>query len=90
MHFFKYGEKSLKGIGIPKLFWLEAINWSIHILNRSPIFAVQNMTQEEAWSGRRPAVDHFRIFECVAYAHSLDQKRKKLDDKGEKMHSSWC
>jgi hypothetical protein len=45
--------------GIPKGFWLEAVNWSIHILNRSPTLAVQNMTREEAWSGRKPAVDHF-------------------------------
>ena len=42
------------------------------------------MTPEEAWSGRKPVVDHFRIFGCVAYAHIPDQKRKKLDDKGEK------
>jgi len=45
--------------GIPKGFWLEAVNLSIHILNRSPTLAVQNMTREEAWSGRKPAVDHF-------------------------------
>ncbi|KAF7112931.1 hypothetical protein RHSIM_RhsimUnG0178000 [Rhododendron simsii] len=51
---------------------------------KSPTLAVQNMTPEEAWSGQRPAVDHFRIFGCVAYAHIPDQKRKKLDDKGEK------
>ncbi|KAK2989971.1 hypothetical protein RJ640_004134 [Escallonia rubra] len=52
--------------------------------NRSPTFAVQDMTPEEAWSGRRPAVDHFRIFGCIAYAHVPDAKRKKLDDKSEK------
>lgn len=69
---------------IPKPFWPEAVNWSIHILNRSPTFAVQNMTPEEAWSGRRPAVDYFKIFGCIAYAHIPDEKRKKLDDKGEK------
>ena len=69
---------------IPKSFWPEAVNWRIHILNRSPTLAVQNMTPEEAWSGRKPVVDHFRIFGCVAYAHIPDQKRKKLDDKGEK------
>ena len=69
---------------IPKSFWLEAVNWSIHILNRSPTLAVKNMTPEEAWSGRKPTVDHFRIFGCVAYAHIPNQKRKKLDDKGEK------
>ena len=69
---------------IPKSFWPETINWSIHILNRSPTFAVQNMTPEEAWSGRKPAVDHFKIFGCIAYAHIPNEKRKKLDDKGEK------
>ena len=67
-----------------KTFWPEAINWSIHVLNRSPTFAVQNMTPEEAWSGRKPTVNHFRIFGCIAYAHVPDEKRKKLDDKSEK------
>ncbi|TYK16550.1 Retrovirus-related Pol polyprotein from transposon TNT 1-94 [Cucumis melo var. makuwa] len=39
---------------------------------------------EEAWSGWRSKVDYFKIFGCIAYAHILDQKRTKLDDKGEK------
>ncbi|TYK11224.1 Integrase, catalytic core [Cucumis melo var. makuwa] len=30
-----------------------SVNWSIHILNRSPTLAVQNMIPEEAWSGWR-------------------------------------
>lgn len=42
------------------------------------------MTPEEAWSGRKPTVDHFKIFGCIAYAHIPDQKRLKLDNKGEK------
>ena len=33
---------------------------------------------------KKPCVNHFRIFGCVAYAHIPDEKRKKLDDKGEK------
>ena len=45
---------------------------------------MKNMTPEEAWSRRIPTLDHFKIFKCVAYAHILDQKRSKLDDKGEK------
>ena len=69
---------------IPKCFWPEAVNWSIHVLNRCPTFSVQNMTPEEAWSGCKPAVDHFKIFGCIAYAHVPNEKRKKLDDKGEK------
>lgn len=70
--------------GVPKNFWPEAVNWSIHILNRSPTLAVKNMTPEEAWSGRKPTVDHFKIFGCIAYAHVPEQKRTKLDNKGEK------
>ncbi|GMI66347.1 hypothetical protein HRI_000304000 [Hibiscus trionum] len=60
------------------------VNWSIHVLNRSPTITVQNMTPEEAWSGKRPSIEHFRIFGCVAYAHIPDQKRTKLDEKAEK------
>lgn len=74
----------LKRSGILKSFWPEAVNWSIHILNRSPTFSVQNMTPEEAWSGQKPVVDHFRIFGCIAYAHVPDQRRTKLEDKGVK------
>ncbi|GKV32736.1 hypothetical protein SLEP1_g41320 [Rubroshorea leprosula] len=69
---------------LPKEFWPEAVNWSVHILNRSPKSPLSNLTPEEALSGRRPAVDYFRIFGCIAYAHVPDQKRSKLDDKGEK------
>ena len=36
--------------GVPKSFWPEAVNWVIHILNRSPTPAVKNSTPEEAWS----------------------------------------
>ena len=42
------------------------------------------MTPKEAWTGRKPIVDHFKIFGCIAYAHIPYEKRKKLDDKGEK------
>ncbi|KAL0453571.1 UNVERIFIED_CONTAM: Retrovirus-related Pol polyprotein from transposon TNT 1-94 [Sesamum latifolium] len=37
-----------------------------------------------AWNERKPAVGHFRIFRCIAYADIPDEKRKKLDDKAEK------
>ncbi|KAL0433268.1 UNVERIFIED_CONTAM: Retrovirus-related Pol polyprotein from transposon TNT 1-94 [Sesamum latifolium] len=74
----------LKSSGVQKNCWPKAVKWSIHVLNRSPTFFVQNQTPEEAWSGRRPSVEHFRIFGCIAYAHVPDPKRSKLDDKGEK------
>ncbi|GKU89832.1 hypothetical protein SLEP1_g3918 [Rubroshorea leprosula] len=57
---------------LPKEFWPEAINWSVHILNRSPTSPLPDLMPEEAWSGCRPSVDYFRIFGCIAYAHVPD------------------
>ncbi|GKU96244.1 hypothetical protein SLEP1_g9499 [Rubroshorea leprosula] len=69
---------------LPKEFWPKAVNWSVDILNRSPTSPLPDLMPEEAWSGRRPAIDYFRIFGCREYAHVPDQKMSKLDDKGEK------
>jgi hypothetical protein len=43
--------------------------------------SVKNVTPEEAWSGIKPSVHHFRVFGCLAYAHVPDNQRKKLDNK---------
>ncbi|KAL8103772.1 hypothetical protein AgCh_028101 [Apium graveolens] len=56
----------------------------VYLLNRCPTKSVRNKTPNEAWSGSKPSVGHLRIFGCITYAHIPDQKRKKLDDKGEK------
>ena len=66
---------------ILKSFWPEAINWTVHVLNRSPTLAVKNKTPEEAWSGVKPSVEHFRVLGCISHVHVPDSKRTKLDDK---------
>lgn len=66
---------------VPKSFWPEAVNWTNHVLNRSPTLAVKDMTPEEAWSGEKPSVKYFRVFGCVGHVHISDAKRTKLEDK---------
>lgn len=66
---------------VPKNLWPEAVNWTAHVLNRSPILAVKDMTLEEAWSGIKPNVDYFWVFGCIGHVHVSNSKRKKLDDK---------
>jgi hypothetical protein len=39
------------------------------------------MTPEEAWSGSKPSVHHFRVFGCLAHVHIPDVHRKMLDGK---------
>jgi hypothetical protein len=67
--------------GVPKSFWPEVVNWTVYVLNKSPTLAVQDVTPEEAWTGVKLNIDHFRVFECIAHMHVADAKRTKLDDK---------
>ncbi|GKE35563.1 retrovirus-related pol polyprotein from transposon TNT 1-94, partial [Tanacetum coccineum] len=66
---------------IPKTFWPEAVNWAVHVLNRSPTLALKDKTPEEAWSGIKPSVKYFRVFGCIGHVHVPDAKRIKLDSK---------
>ena len=69
---------------VPRVFWPDAVQWVNHFLNRSPTLIVRDMTPEEAWSGRKSSVEHFRVFGCIGYVHIPDVKRNKLDDKSVK------
>jgi len=66
---------------IPKSFWPEAVNWAVHVLNRSPTLAVKNKTPAEAWNGIKPSVAHFRVFGCISHVPVPDHRRVKLDAK---------
>lgn len=55
--------------GVHKEFWLEAILWIFHVLNKCPTYIVRNKTLEEDWSGKKPFVDYFSIFGCIAFAY---------------------
>ena len=67
-----------------KYLWTEAVACSTFILNRSPTSSVQSLVPEEAWSGKKVIVSHFRVFGCIAFAHVPEKLRKKLDDRSEK------
>ncbi|KAM1826104.1 hypothetical protein ACFX13_025496 [Malus domestica] len=66
---------------VPKTFWPEVVNCTVHVLNRSPILVVKSKTPEEAWNGLKPSVEHFRVFGCVSHVHVPDSKRVKLNAK---------
>ncbi|KAG9450495.1 hypothetical protein H6P81_010460 [Aristolochia fimbriata] len=74
----------MKGKTLPKVYWAEAVDCAVYLLNRCPTKSVKFRTPIEAWSGSKPAVGHLKIFGCIAYAHIPEQRRKKLDDRGEK------
>ncbi|KAL4304010.1 hypothetical protein GQ457_10G012770 [Hibiscus cannabinus] len=74
----------LKAKNMPKEFWAEVVSCAVYLSNRSPRKNVDNVTPQEAWSGRKPSVRHIRVFGSIAYAHVPDQGRLKLDDRSSK------
>ena len=63
----------LSGKQIPKEFWSEAVNWAIHILNRSPTSVVKEVTPEKAWSGNKPFVQTFCTLIMFIFQINEDQ-----------------
>ena len=69
---------------LSKYYWAEAVSTAVYLKNRSPTKAVQGMTPFEAWHGKKPSVDHLRVFGCDAYAHIPKEERRKSDKKARK------
>ena len=40
--------------GLPLFLWVEACNTTVYLQNRSPHKSLENLTPEEAFSGKRP------------------------------------
>jgi len=74
----------LKGKGLPNTFRAEAVNTTVHILNRSYTKAVKGKTPQEAWSGKKPSVAYFCTFGCECFMHVPDASRTKWDSKSRK------
>ncbi|KAL6329737.1 hypothetical protein AAG906_035385 [Vitis piasezkii] len=49
---------------LPKTFWPKVVNWTVHVLNRSPTFAVQNKTPEEAWVSEESKA--YRLYDPIS------------------------
>jgi len=69
----------LKQRGMPTIYWGEAVMTAVHLLNRSPIEALDGKTLYEVWHDRKPAVSHLRIFRCVAFVEELGHVGKLND-----------
>uniref|UniRef100_A0A251S6V1 Putative zinc finger, CCHC-type, Ribonuclease H-like domain, GAG-pre-integrase domain protein n=1 Tax=Helianthus annuus TaxID=4232 RepID=A0A251S6V1_HELAN len=70
---------------LPNMYWAEAVSCATYLLNRTITKSVPELTPQEVWSGRKPNVDHLRIFGCIAYVHIPKQNRTKLDVKTERV-----
>ena len=70
----------LKDSGMPNTHWARAIYQAAYILNRMPS-AKTNKSPYETLQGRKPQMNHIKIFGCLAYGLKPKHDRtSKLDD----------
>ena len=66
----------LKEKKLPLELWAQAVNTCVYVLNRSYTKSLENVTPYERWSGRKPAVDHLRVFGSVVHVKSTGMLNK--------------
>jgi hypothetical protein len=74
----------LSGSELGQEFWVEAVGTTCYLVNRSPSSALDDKTPHEVWYGKKPSLQHLRVFGCDAYVHVPKENRSKLDKKAEK------
>jgi len=71
----------LKCKNLTNVFWVEAINTTMYLKNRSPTRSLDYKTPFEALFRFKPAISHIRVFGCKAFVHVTKENTKKLDSK---------
>lgn len=64
---------------LPMFLWGEATKTIVYIQNRTPHQVLGDKTHEEAFTGMKPKVGHFRLFGYPVYSHVPNEKRTKLE-----------
>jgi hypothetical protein len=52
--------------------------------NRIPHRILKNVTSEESFFGKKPSVEHLRVFGCPIYIYVTKDKINKLEPSGKK------
>jgi hypothetical protein len=60
---------------LPLYLWVEESATVVYLQNMNPHRILGKMTPKEAFTGRRPDVEHIRILGCLTYSHVPSEKR---------------
>ena len=70
----------MSNCNLPEYLWGEALKTALYILNRVPSKSVPK-TPFELWTGRKPSLNHLRVWGCPAEVKIYDPFQSKLDPK---------
>ena len=74
----------LKGKKLPLELWGEAVTTYTYVLNRSATKSLRGKTPYECWFGRKPSVNHLRIFDSLVHVKVMANVGK-LEDRSQEM-----
>jgi hypothetical protein len=60
------------------------VGTTCYLVNRSTLLALVDKTLHEVWIGKKPSLEHLKLFGCDSYVHVLKENRSKLDTKAKK------
>lgn len=75
----------LKEKGVIRELWGEAVATSVYFLNMCPTKKLPEDIPHAKRSGTKPSIKHLKIFGSLVFSHVAEQRRTKLDDRGEAM-----
>ena len=76
----------LSGARLSQEFQIEAVNTRSYLVNSFPSLALVKKTPHEVWFGKKPYLAHIRVFGCDYFLHTPKDKRRKMDNKVEKIY----
>jgi hypothetical protein len=62
------------------------VGTTCYLVNRSPSSTLDDKTPHEVWFGKKPSLQHLRLFGCDAYVHVPKENRSKLDKNVESVY----
>ena len=71
----------LSGSGLAIVFWAEAVDTAIYLVNVSLSLALVNRTPNEVWSGKKPSVAYIKLFGYDAFV--------QVGQEGSEMYFHW-
>ena len=71
----------LKHLDVPNWLWGEAVRHATYLINRLATRTLHRQVPYESYKGKKPNVDHLRVFGCICYVKVNTPHLKKLDDR---------
>ena len=69
---------------LPKYFWADAVSTSCYVMNKVLIRPILKKTPYEVFNGRKPNINHLRVFGCSCFVlNNGKENLGKFDEKAD-------